>query len=321
LSRKKLKKGMGKPRRVPQQAPSAPGPQEPSRFLQERAQRWVLWARKKRGVPTGDEVRELVASGDLSRYKDDPVEAAQELAFEALEAHDREQAHQLALHALHLDPQCADARRVVADIAATSHIDRVGRLKKALLDEESKHGEVMQEFEGRMSEAVELRPYLRTRLDLAVALWAADRKSRGNEHLETLFAQDSGDLLGARYPLIMARLHDGDFDRAGVLLDDPETEQAELLVRWARVLQKVLAGDDEGADGLYRELREGREGEADSLATPPPRDFAYSGFFRDEIYEYAGLCLRMLHWAWHADPKTSAWLKERATAEAEADPA
>ena len=36
---------------------------------------------------------------------------------------------------------------------------------------------------------------------------------------------------------------------------------------------------------------------------------------RDEIMEYAALCLRMLHWAWHSDPKSSAWPKERAEAE------
>ena len=294
----------------------APGAGSPSRFLHERAQRWMLWARKTRGLPSGDDVRELVASGALSAYKDDPIEAAQEFAFEALEANDREAAHQLALQALHFDPQCADGLRVLADIGASSHVDRVGRLKKTLLQEEEKYADVMAEFAGRLSEAVEVRPYLRARFDLATALWAAGRQKRGNEHLETLYAQDGPDLLGARYPLLMARLYRGDVDGAGILLDDEATEQAELLVRWARVLQKVLAGDADGATALYSELREGREGEADSLATPPPEDFAFPGYFRDEIYEYAGICLRMLHWAWHAHPETSAWLKERAAAEA-----
>jgi hypothetical protein len=311
LSPRKLKK-----QKTPRRAQPRPSrPSEPSRFLQERAQRWMLWAREKRGVPTGDDVRELVASGDLSAYKDDPKEAAQELAYEALESPEREQSHQLALHSVHLDPTCADARRVLADIEATSHIDRVGRLKKALMDEQEKHADRFAEFEGRLSEAVELRPYLRTRFDLGTALWAAGRQKRGNEHFETLFAEDGPDLTGARYVLLMVRLWDGDIDRAGVLLDDDDTEQAELLVRWARVLQKVLAGDDDGAETLYQELRKGREGEADSLATPPPADFAFPGYFRDEIYEYAGLCLRMLHHAWHAHEKSATWLKERASAE------
>jgi hypothetical protein len=307
----------GAPARAAQPGPAdAPGERGPSRFLQERAQRWMLWAGKERGLPSGEDVRELVASGELAEYKNDPREAAQELAFEALEAPDRQAAQHLAMQSLHFDPTCADARRVLADIDASSHVDRVGRLKKALMDEEEKLGDVMGEFETRLSDAVEARPYLRTRFDLAIALWAAGRQSRGNGHLETLFAQDQPDLLGIRYPLLMARLYRGDVDGAGILLDDEETEQAELLVRWARVMQRVLAGDTEGAEALYVELREGREGEADSLATEHPEDFAYGGFFRDEIYEYAGICLRMLHWAWHAHPETSVWLKERAAAEA-----
>lgn len=319
MSRKKIKPLKTPHRRVAAHTVTrqVQAPTEPSRFLQERAQRWMLWARKARGIPSGEDVRALVASGELASYKDDRAEAAQEFAYEALEAETRERAHQLALQAVYLDATNADARRVLADVEATSHVDRVGRLKKALMDEEQKLGDVLAEFEGRLSEAVEARPYLRARLDLAAALWAAGRFHRGNEHLEVLYAQDKQeDLLGARYPLIMARLWAGDHDGAGVLLDDPETEQAELLVRWARVLQKVLAGDSDGADALYTELREGREGEAGSLATTPPEDFAYAGFYRDEIYEYAGLCLRMLHWAWHAHPETSTWLKERAAAEA-----
>ena len=295
--------------------PAIEGPRGQTPFLHERAQRWMLWAKKERGVPSGDDVRELVASGALDQYKNDTREAAQELAFEALESADREYAQQRALQAIHFDPTCADARRVLADIEATSHVDRVGRLKKAMMDEEERLGDVMAEFEGRLSEAVELRPYLRTRLDLAAALWVAGRQSRGNEHLETLFAQDRPDTLGVRYPLLMARLYAGDIDGAGLLLDDDGTEQAELLVRWARVLHMVQTGDTDGAQALYDELREGREGEAESLATPPPAEFAYAGFFRDEIYEYAALCLRMLHWAWHARPETAAWLREHALAE------
>jgi len=278
----------------------------------------MLWARKERGIPTGETVRELVASGELAEYKNDPLEAGQELAYEALEAADREKAQYLAMQALHFDAECADARRVLADISATSHIDRVGRLKKALIDEEAKLTDVLAEFEGKLSDAVETMPYLRTRFDLACALWSADRRERGRTHFEKMYAEDDDDAVGARYPLLMSRLHDGDHAGAGELLDDPMTERAELLVRWARVLQKVLAGETDDAHELYLELREGREGEANSLATPPPPDFAFPGFFRDEIVEYAALCLRMLHWAWHAHPESATWLKEWAVLE-EAD--
>ncbi len=301
-----------------QAGPDAPGGQ--SRFLNERAQRWILWANGTRGEPSGDDVRDLVNSGALAEYKNDSREAGQEMAYEALETADRERSQHLALQALHFDDACADARRVLADIEATSHIDRVGRLKKALLDEETRIADVLEEFDGRLSEAVEAMPYLRARFDLACALWSADRRPRGRTHFEKMFAQDAEDAVGARYPLIMARLHDGDHAGARELLDDPKTERAELLVRWARVLEKVLAGELEEAEALYLELREGREGEANSLATPPPADFAYPGFFRDELMEYAALCLRMLHWAWHAHPESSAWLKERADSETSAEP-
>ncbi len=270
----------------------------------------MLWARTSRGVPNGEDVQKLVASGDLLALKDDPREAAQELAFQALEANDGKWAHFLARQAVHVDPSCADARRVLADIDASSHVDRVGRLKKALMDEEERLGAVRAEFAGRLSDAVEARPYLRTRFDLAVALWAAGRRKRGNGHLETLFADDAPDVLGVRYPLLMARLAAGDADGVGLLLDHEDTAQADLIVRWARVLQRVLAGEEAGAEALYRELREGREAETDSLATPPAADFAYPGFFRDDIHLYAALCLSMLHNAWHAHPVAAAWLRD-----------
>jgi len=311
-----MRKRAGRPAQRAAAAQAAPGG-GPAVFLHERAQRWVLWARAKRGVPTGDEVRDLVDSGDLSSYKDDRREAGQELAYQALEAPDRERAHYLALQALQFDPECTDARRVVADVEATSHIDRVGRLKKALLVEEQRHAAVIEEFAGRMSDAVELMPYLRARFDLACALWAGDRRKRAKEHFEILFSQDADDAVGVRYPLMMARLYHGDADGAGVLLDDPDTAQAELLVRWARVLQRLLAADGEAADALFAELNAGRETEADSLASDPPAEFAYPGFFRDDIHEYAALCLRMLHWAWHATPSAEEWLRAKVAATAE----
>ncbi len=309
----RLKQNVGQP---PRRAPAGEGaaPQARAHFLDERAERWMFWAKGHRGPVSGDDVRELVESGALQRYKEDRREAAQEYAYEALETDDRERAHFLARQALVFDPACADARRVLADVAASSHIDRVGQLKKALLDEEERLGAVLTEFDGRLSEAVEALPYLRTRFDLACALWAAERRPRALGHLETLRAQDADDAVGARYPLLMARLHAGDHVGAKALLDDARTAEAELIVRWARVLERVLAGDVAGADAAYDALRAEYGSEAESLASPPPAEFAFPGYFRDDINEYAALCLRMLHWAWHAHDASAAWLRSHASA-------
>ncbi len=292
-----------------------------SRFLHERAQRWMLWARKQRGMPTGESIRELVASGELTEYKHDPREAAQEYAFEAMEAEDIEEQHFLALKALQFDPACMDAQRVVADRDASSHIDRVARLKKSVMLEEERLADVITEFQGSYSDAVELMPLLRTRIDLASALWAGGRVKRARQHLEALYTSDADDAVGARYPLLMTRLYLGDHEGAAELLERADAESAELLVRWARVLQLVLAGDMQAAGAAYDDLREVHQGEARSLASPPPAEFAFPGFFRDEITEYAALCLRMLHWAWHAHDASRTWLMDCAASEAAASTA
>ncbi len=297
---------------------TAPGATSgPPRFLQERAQRWALWARKSRGVPSSEDVRTMVEAGELAEFGQDMVEAAQELAFEALETADPEAAHQLALRALQHDPRCADARRVVAEREARSEIDRAGWLKRTLDDESERLGEILlEEFGGRLSEAVEARPYLRVRLDLACALWTVGRYKRARKHLRTILDDDAADFLGVKYPLAMAELSLGEREQARELLHRENEDGAELLIHWSRILIRVLAGEFDEADAMFARIVKSHEADATSLATPPPRDFPHVPYYRDELVEYATLCLRMLHHAWHAHESSVAWLARHAAAEA-----
>jgi len=291
----------------------------PPRFLQERAQRWAFWARKTRGVPSSEDVRAMVEAGELAEYGQDVGEAAQELAFEALESADPGAAHQLALRSLQHDPRCADARRVVAEREARSEIDRAGWLKRTLAEESERLGDVLlEEFAGRLSDAVEARPYLRTRLDLACTLWTVGRYKRARTHFRTILDDDERDFLGIKYPLAMADLYLGEHEEAEQLLHRENTDEAELLVHWSRILIRVLAGEEDAADELFARIVESHDADASSLATPPPRDFPHVPYYRDELAEYATLCLRMLHHAWHAHDTSVAWLTRHAAAESAA---
>ncbi len=305
-------------RGVPQ--PSAPptgeSAQDAARFLHERALRWLFWARQERTPPSPEILRELVTSGELETYRDDRREYAQELAYRAMESPDLEEAHRLAIGALQSDTTCCDARRIVAEREASSAIDRVGWLKRAVTEEEARLGEeLLAEFDGRLADAVECRPYLRARLDLGMALWWSGRRKRAAHHLRRVVELDPTDHMGVRYPLLMALLFLGEHEEAAVILDQGQPSESELILRWARVLNELLAGREDEAQTQYEELREEFSAEATSLATPAPDDFPRVSFYRDDIVQFASTCLRMLHFAWHAHPGTAEWLQARASEE------
>jgi tetratricopeptide (TPR) repeat protein len=176
------------------------------------------------------------------------VEAAQELAYQALEAPSVPRALALAAKAVELDPQCCDALTMLAlgrhdepaqIIEALEHSVRCGA---ARLGPERFLGEDRGHFGG----IVETRPYLRARSQLYTVLLRTDRRDQALEHGRELIALDSGDRQGVRWSLLGLLLEFDRLDEARALREQfAEDESGQFA--WGEVLEEFLRGGPRGA--------------------------------------------------------------------------
>lgn len=211
------------------------------------------------------------------------VEAAQELAYQALEAPSLPRALALATKALEFDPHCCDALTLVALgrhsepaplIEALEHAVRCGAER---LGEERLRGEER----GRFGAIVDARPYLRARSQLFGALWRADRCTDALEHARELIALDSGDRSGVRRTLLGLLLESSQLDEARALIERFGEDDSPTFV-WGAVLETFLrAGAREAKDVLLRARRFAPFFEHALLEAELPEDSEHAEAFAD----------------------------------------
>ncbi len=211
------------------------------------------------------------------------VEAAQELAYQALEAQSLPRALALATKALEFDPHCCDALTLVALarhsqpaplIEALEHAVRCGAER---LGEERLRGEER----GRFGAIVEARPYLRARSQLFGALWRADRRTDALEHARELIALDSGDRSGVRRTLLGLLLESSQLDEARALIERFGEDDSPTFA-WGAVLETFLrAGARDAKDVLLRARRFAPVFEHALLEAELPEDSEHAEAFAD----------------------------------------
>jgi tetratricopeptide (TPR) repeat protein len=123
---------------------------------------------------------------------------AQDLMYDAFEAEGSRRVA-LALEALELSPDCADAYVLLADEMATNLDEACALLQEGVAAGERALGpdafkDDVGEFWGRF----ETRPYMRAREALAETLWALGRKEEAVEHQRELLRLNSNDNQGIR---------------------------------------------------------------------------------------------------------------------------
>ncbi len=139
-----------------------------------------------------------------------PLDAAQELIYDAWEEPARRKRIALAKKALKLSPDCADAYVILAEDEA-ERLEEAERLyaegvkagERALGREKFKSGK------GHFWGLVETRPYMRARSRLAMTLWDLGRRAEAIDHMWAMLALDPEDHLGLRYLLISWLLLEG----------------------------------------------------------------------------------------------------------------
>jgi len=135
--------------------------------------------------------------------KRDPLDAAQELIFDAWDSADRRKRVALAKEALALSPLCADAYALLAQESAKSLDERLDFYRQAAAAGEKALGKAcFRDDVGHFWGLVETRPYMRARQGLAEALWEKGEKDEAVAHYQDMLRLNPNDNQGIRYLLI-----------------------------------------------------------------------------------------------------------------------
>jgi tetratricopeptide (TPR) repeat protein len=148
-----------------------------------------------------------------------PLERAQELAYDAMEAHGRLRIKR-ARQALALSADCADAWVLLAEEASTPEA-AVERYERAVLAGVAAIGaDRFASLRGEFWGHLETRPYMRARLGLAQGLRDLGRDDEAVAHYRPLLELNPSDNQGVRYLLLATLLQRGMNDEAGALLSE-----------------------------------------------------------------------------------------------------
>jgi hypothetical protein len=241
------------------------------------------------------------------------VEAAQELAFQALEARSPSERNQLANRALTFDPDCIDARL----IALTSHKadpDNLEQDLRALLAAADVRmaSELRELKPGTAWERATMRPYLRARHLLASLLLNEEKLTDAAAAFETLLSLDAEDALGARYPLLGIYLENENIAAAKAVFDRFPTEESPAFC-WAKAAYFALRKDTATGRKFLREGMESNEFVLDMLIgledipEQVPRDY------EEGSVEEAAFIVLVMGGAWLSET-TQEFLHEEANA-------
>jgi tetratricopeptide (TPR) repeat protein len=165
-----------------------------------------------------------------------PLERAQELAYDAMEAQGRLRIKR-ARQALAISEDCADAWVLLAEEASTADA-AITRYERALLAGAAAIGDRFASLRGEFWGHLETRPYMRARLGLAGALRDLGRHDEALAHYRALLELNPGDNQGVRYLLLTALLERGLNEEAGVLLAEHEHD-LQALWPYGRLLWRL----------------------------------------------------------------------------------
>jgi len=127
------------------------------------------------------------------------LDEAQDLIYDAWEASSAEEAAFLALDALKISPDCADAYVILAQIMSRTLEEAIYMYRQAVEAGERALGkEAFEEDVGYFWGALETRPYMRARLGLAQCLWEAGDYEEAVEHYWELLRLNPMDNQGVR---------------------------------------------------------------------------------------------------------------------------
>jgi tetratricopeptide (TPR) repeat protein len=242
--------------------------------------------------------------------KSDPVEAAQEVIYDAWEASDRRRRVALAKKALELSPLCADAYALLGQETARNLDEAIGLYRQGIAAGEKALGKAsFRDDVGHFWGILETRPYMRARHGLAQALWDKGLRDEAVTHYRDMLRLNPNDNQGIRYLLMDCLLMLGRDDEAATLIKRYK-EDSSTAWSWSRALLTFRRSGDcrESRSALSKAIDDNAHVAALLLGDKKmPRQLpAYISMGgKDEAVAYVhGAAM-----AWVAAPDALAWLR------------
>ena len=241
-------------------------------------------------------------------------EQAQEFAWNAMETESGAKARKLARRALALDADCVDALVMLAELEAKTPDERIAGLQAAVAAGERSLGAgFFRQNRGHFWLLMETRPYMRAMARLAEAMRGHAMFADAIRIFETMLELNPNDNQGVRDPLLYLYLETDNLRSAQKLLKEYNDGSASF--KWARVLERFLSGDHEGASKalkqarkanrhieLFLTLRESASKEAPEMYSPGSKEEA--------VLVLNGLCGALL-----AQQEACSWILDQLAAD------
>jgi len=256
----------------------------------------------------------MLDPGSLPR--DDALDAAQNLIYDAWEITSAKRRIALARRALALSPLCADAYVVLAGHARRGSDEELDLWRQGVEAGKAAIGPAFAEYAGRFWGFLETRPYMRARCGLAWALWARGARDEAIDHLQEMLRLNPGDNQGVRY-ILAAWLLEADRDDQLPALFKSYPDEGGAFWTWTRAVAAFRSSGDSAKTRalLDRALLDNRHVPAYLLGAkrlPTSKPPYYSPGSEDEAILYAAD-----HAAgWRRTPGALDWLRARAPAKA-----
>lgn len=189
----------------------------------------------------------------IQRLRQDALDAAQDMMWDAWDTPDKRKRAALAKKALELSPLCADAYTMLALEEAATPAEKIALFRKAVEAGEQALGEkAFRELVGEFWGFVETRPYMRARHYLAMALWENEQRAEAVAQYQGMLELNPNDNQGIRYLLIDCLLALGRDEDADKLLKRYE-DDCGVGWPWSRALLMFRRhGDGEAARKALR---------------------------------------------------------------------
>jgi hypothetical protein len=308
------------PRRMSVVAKRTTKPKPSSNLVRKRKSAGAKSAGKKRSTGSNKRpampsmlVAEQVMSGLFGGGKD-PAFHAQQLAYDAMEALDSgdiDQAVGLAIQAVEVDPNCIDARMLLAQVDCRDGQTFLAETKEIVECGERALGKkFFKENAGYFWGLLETRPYMRARASLAEQLASAGRREEAIGHYEDMLRLNPGDNQGLRYALLGQYLVLGNLDCARQLFEQYPDEWSAFFA-WGRVLERFTASDLEGASAALQAAREHNRHVEKYLTGKKKVPKNSPGFYSPGEDNEAVICMREIGEAWQCQPGAIEWLKKQ----------
>ncbi len=183
-----------------------------------------------------------------ARFRDDPLDQAQDLVYDAWDCADPKQRIALAQKALSISPLCVDAYNLLAEEQAATPEEVLKYYQKAVAVGQAALGaEGFKAYAGHFWGFLETRPYMRARAGLGEALWAMGDKSGAIQNFREMLELNPGDNQGIRYVLVAKLLDMGQMDDLKSLLDHCAEEFC-ADIQYTRALVAYWEGAENAAE-------------------------------------------------------------------------